>query len=133
MAETIDWNLTVTVTGGPKASVSRNLKVDAYDKVGGTVPKKNGGTAGTVSINVQPSAAGGVSLLLITSSLYSDKLTYKVDSGTEIKLDAPQFFTGTGLVGLLGGQQKVFDFKNDVDSSPADAVIEILVGRKAVS
>ena len=128
----IDWNLNVIVAGGPKTSVSRSVEVDAYDKIEVTVPKKGDPGADAKKVSVQPSGAGKVKFLLITSTLYDEKLTYKVDGGNEIKLDAPQLFTGAGLVGLLNNTQKEFVFKNDVDPpKAAPAAIQILVGRSA--
>lgn len=126
----IDWTVSVTVAGGPKVSLARSLDVDAYDKVDVTIPKA-GGPAGSnvVKVSVQPSAAGKVQFLLITSSVYDDKLTYKVDGGAaEIKLDEPQLLGGDGLVALLGNTQNEFEFKNEVDP-PKDAAVQILVGR----
>ena len=125
----IDWNFNVVVAGGPKFSASRSVQVDAYDKVDATIPKKEGGTAGTATVNVQPSGAGKVQILLITSSVYDDKLTYKVDGGSDIKLDEPQLLVGDGIVGLLNTTQKQFVFKNELGE---DASVQILVGRNAV-
>jgi hypothetical protein len=127
----IDWSFNVVVAGGPKFSASRSVQVDAYDKVDATVPKKEGTTAGTATVNVQPSGEGKVQFLLITASVYDDKLTYKVDGGaTDIKLDEPQVLVGDGAVRLLNATQKQFVFKNEIDP-PADAAIQILAGRNA--
>lgn len=123
----IDWSFNVTVAGGPKFSVTRPpIAVDAYDKVDATVPKKEGAASGTKTIDVQPSGEGKVQVLLITSSFYDDKVTYKVDGGSEVKLDEPHLLVGDGAVGLLNKTQKQFVFKNDSDK---DVAVEILVGR----
>jgi hypothetical protein len=127
----IDWSFNVVVAGGPKFSASRSVTVDAYDKVDATIPKKAGGAAGTATVNVQPSGEGKVQILLITSSIYDDKLTYKVDGGSDIKLDEPQLLVGDGIVGLLNKTQKQFVFKNEMDSE-TDASVQILVGRSAI-
>lgn len=127
----IDWSFNVVVAGGPKFSASRSVEVDAYDKVDATIPKKDGSTAGTATVSVQPSGAGKVQILLITSSVYDDKLTYKVDGGTDIKLDQPQVLVGDGAVALLNQTQKEFVFKNELEPA-ADASIQIFVGRNAV-
>ena len=126
----IDWSLNVVVAGGPKLSVSRSLEVEAYDKIDVAIPKKGDPGANSTKVSVQPSGEGKVQFLLIISSLYDDKLTYKVDGGTEVMLDAPQLLTGDGLVGRLAVTQKEFDFKNDVDP-PKEALVQILVGRNA--
>jgi hypothetical protein len=124
----IDWSFSVVVAGGPKFSASRSMSVDAYDKVDAMIPKKEGGTAGTATVNVQPSGAGKVQLLLITSSVYDDKLSYTVDGGPAVKLDEPQLMVGDGIVGLLNATQKQFVFTNELDP-PANASVQILVGR----
>lgn len=124
----IDWSFNVAVAGGPKFSATRSVQVDAYDKVDATIPKKDGTTPGTKTIDVQPGGEGKVQILLITSSVYDDKLTYKVDGGSDIKLDEPQLLVGDGIVGLLNKTQKQFVFKNELDPA-ADATVQILVGR----
>lgn len=127
----IDWSFSVTVAGGPKFSATRSVQVDAYDKVDALVPKKaEGGAAGAATVSVQPGGAGKVQFLLITSSVYDDKLTYKVDGGAEVKLDEPQLLAGDGVVALLNTTQKEFVFKNDMEP-PQDATVQILAGRRA--
>jgi hypothetical protein len=131
----IDWSVNVTVAGGPTVSLSRSITADAYDKIDVTIPPKAegaGGAAGTATVSVQPSDPAKVKFLLITSSIYpKDNLTYKLDgSATVIKLDQPQLLAGSGLVGLLGDTKKNFIFTNAVDP-PAQAVVQILVGRDA--
>ncbi|HEV2860970.1 MAG TPA: hypothetical protein VGX48_08195 [Pyrinomonadaceae bacterium] len=130
MAGKIDWSFNVVVAGGPKFSASRSIQVDAYDKVDALVPKKGEGGAGAATVGVQPGGEGKVQFLLITSSVYDDKLTFKVDGGSEVKLDEPQLLVGDGAVRLLNQTQKEFVFKNDIDP-PADASVQILAGRKS--
>lgn len=120
----IDWSFKVEVVDGPKFSASRSIPVAAYDKVEAVVPKKADG--GTATVAVQPGAAGKVKLLLITSSVYDAKLTFKVDSGKDVKLDQPQLLVGDGAVGLLDNTQNTFVFKNELDQA---ATIQILAGR----
>jgi hypothetical protein len=132
MAGKIDWSLNVIVAGGPKFAVSDTLQVDAYDTIDVTIPKKGDPGAGAVKVSVQPGGEGTVQFLFIKSSLYDDKLTYAVDGGSPVKLDAPQLLTGDGLVSLLNKTQKEFVFKNDVDPpKAAAAAVQILVGRNA--
>ena len=134
MSESIGWSLDVQVVGGPKLSLSEAIVVDAYDKLGLVVPAASGTppTAGKVTVEVQPGTADKVQFLLLTSSIYDPKLTYKVGTGADIKLDAPILLVGAGAVGLLGQAQQNFVFSNNV--SPAQAAsVTILVGRKATS
>lgn len=121
----IDWSFNVIVDGGPKFSDARSVTVDAYDKVDAKVGKKS-----SVTVKVQPSEdAGKVQFVLIMSTKYDDKLTFKVDGGANnIKLDEPQLLVGDGAVSLLNKDKspKEFAFTNDLD---ADVVVQILVGR----
>lgn len=133
MPTKIDWKADVTVTGGPKSSVSRSIMVDAYDKLDATIPKKNGEKPGAAKLNVQPGASEKVKLLLITASVYGDgkkpSVSYTVEGGSEdeITLDQPQLLSG-GLTTLLGKNPEIFNFKNPTD---ADVTVQILVGRDA--
>jgi len=149
MPEKINWSLNVQVPGGPTIAFSRSLTVEAYDKIDVTIPAftpaapgppATPDTPGKATVSVQPSGTGKVQFLLITSSVYDDRLTYKVDGGTAVELDAPQLLTGDGIVGLLGNTQKEFVFENAiVDPDPKDATkkittpasVAILVGRDA--
>ncbi len=131
MVEKISWVLNVQVAGGPRASASQAMDVDAYDVITVVIPGGDNATPGTASIEVQPGGAGQVRLLLITSTLYDPALTYSVDGGAQIKLDGLHFLIGSGAVALLGGTQKTFAFTNKAGlDKPAS--LQIMVGRKAV-
>lgn len=129
MPEKINWLLNVQVTEGPKISESKEVQVEAYDKIDVTVPAKAAGP-GTATVDVQPGGAGQVKFLLITSSIYDDTLTYTVDGGAANQLDAPLLLIGAGAVKLLGNTQKQFVFSNAIDPAKA-ASIKILAGRDA--
>lgn len=124
----IDWTVSVIVQGGPKVPVKATVTVSAYDQVHVTIPAKNGGP-GKATVSVLTSDLATMKFLLITSSVYSDKLKYKVKgSGDTIVLDQPQLLAGAGLAGVLGSADEEFEFTNDVDPAVA-AQVEILVGR----
>lgn len=89
MAEKISWTLNVQVVGGPKISASKTMTVDAYDKIEVVIPGGDDTTPGAATVEVQPGGSGQVQFMLITSSVYDAKLTYSVDGGSPIKLDAP--------------------------------------------
>lgn len=132
MPEKIVWTLNVQVVGGPKVSESQTIEVEAYDIIKVLVPGGDNATPGTATVEVQPGGSGQVKFLMITSNVYDANLTYKVDGGTEIKLDALQLLVGNGAVGLLGSTQNQFAFSNKAGvNKPAS--IEILVGRKATT
>jgi hypothetical protein len=111
MSEKINWTLNVQVVGGPKISASQTLIVDAYDKIDVVIPGGDSTTPGTATVEVQPGGSGQVQFLLITSSLYDANLTYSVDGGSAIQLDAPQLLMGNGAIGLLGSTQNQFALK----------------------
>lgn len=130
MAAQIKLILEAQVEGGPKMSALQSIPVEAYDKIEVNIPGGDNSTPGSATVEVQPGSTGQVKFLLITSTLYDKDLTYAVDGGNDIILDAPQLFLGNGAVGLLGSTQQSFVFSNEagVDKS---ASIKILVGRDA--
>jgi hypothetical protein len=133
MSQGLTWSLDVAVVNGPHFSEAQALTFDAYDKIDVVVPAAtNATTAGTATVEVQPGGAGQVQYLLLMSSMYDDKakLTFKVDGGSAITLDAPLMLGSAGVVALLGPTQKQFAFSNLI-SPAAPVTVSILVGRKA--
>lgn len=127
MAEQIQWTVTVQVVGGPKKTVSQTIPVEAYDKIGVEIAAA-GGSEATRTVEVQPGGAGQLRFLLITASSYEPPLTYTIDGGGSITLDAPLLLAGVGAASALAATQQTFVFTNS--GSVANAV-EILVGRDA--
>ncbi|MBN1181693.1 MAG: hypothetical protein JXB49_05345 [Bacteroidales bacterium] len=126
----IKLNIEVLVEGGPKMSAFQSIPVEAYDKIEIDIPGGDNANPGTATIEVQPGGTGQVKFLSVISTLYDPKITYAVDGGNDIVLDAPQLFLGSGSVGLLGTTQNSFVFNNEVGvDKPAS--IKILVGRDA--
>ena len=125
MTETINYSFSFHVASGPKVSDSDKLEVEAYGMLEVEVPDKDT-SGGTATVDVQPSSSG-VKLLIITADSYDD-LTYAVDGGSAITLDAPHLLVGEGAAKLLGTTQKQFVFTN---AGTEDITVNILVGRKA--
>jgi len=91
----ISWSMVIQVPGGPKLSLSKTFGVDAYDEVGADIPSD----MDAHTLEVQPSSSGQVKFMAISSTHYSDSITYSVGSSTtSIKLDAPQVFLGEGAI-----------------------------------
>ena len=131
MPTKITYKVDLAVEKGPTSAVTQDIEVDAYDLLKFDVPGGDANTPGTITIDVQPSAVSRIRLLSISSSKYSDKLTYDVDaSGTSVALDAPQLFIGGGSVGRIGATAKQFVFTNTIGLNDK-ASVQILVGRKA--
>ncbi len=125
MPEKINVAFNVQVVGGPSISYSKPRIVQAYEKINVSIDPG----AGT-EVEVQPSDAGKVELLIITCSHYGSEVKYSVKNSNPAKvdLDAPHLLIGTGAISLLGTAPKILIF----DNSLADPVsIEILVGRQA--
>lgn len=131
MPTTMKAILRVEVAGSGTSSATHTVEAEAYDRIDVTVPT---GTPNTATVEVQPGAAGQVQLLLVTASAYPEdagtaQLTYAVDGGTSIDLDAPLLMVGAGTIGLLGDVNEIV-FTNDSDE-PVD--VSILVGRDATT
>jgi hypothetical protein len=118
MSETIKWNFVTQVLQGPSVSGAASIDdVDAYDKFDIEIADSV-----TQTVNLVPS--GSISLLVINPKKPDENLSYDL-SGSPVALDGPHVLIGSGAVSLLGGATSL-DFTN---STGADAVIEILVGR----
>ncbi|MDH4274259.1 MAG: hypothetical protein OEW08_04395 [Gammaproteobacteria bacterium] len=124
------------IPGGPTLSATTSLEISAYDRIDVTV---NAGDASEV-VEIQPSAADKVRLLVIKSSVYDDtgKLTYIVSNGTDdsnpVNLDAPQIFIGSGGIELFGidpPSSLKFSSTFSATDTTKNAFIEILVARNA--
>ena len=131
MGTKISFKVDLAVEKGPSSSLTQDLDVDAYDLLKVKVPAGDTTTPGTITVDVQPGQTKQIKLLSLTSSMYDEKLTYKIDAaGNDIPLDAPQLFVGAGSLGLIGATAKQFVFTNRAGlAKPAD--LQILVGRKA--
>ncbi len=142
MSPNISCSLAVEITGGPEIAITPSVVVDAYDRIDAVIPATTPGpgggasTPGKATLDVQPGTAGKVQFLLITSSVYDSKLTYKVDDKPADPdnqvLDAPLFLMGAGAVSLLGSTQKKFKFANDITPATSASIV-IFVGRKAIT
>lgn len=130
MPEQITWSFNAKVVDGPQLGDSQALKVEAYDKIDVTIPGGEDAAPGAMTIDVQPGDSGQVRFFLMTSTFYHEKLTYKVDGGPEVMLDAPLLLIGLGAVKLLGSTQRKFAFANKAGTTKT-ANVKILVGRDA--
>lgn len=130
MPTTMKAILRVEVAGSGTSSATHSIEAEAYDRIDVSVPT---GTPNTATVQVQPGDPGQVQLLLITASSYpvdgggNAQLTYTVDGGDLVALDAPLLVAGAGAVGLLGAVNQIV-FTND---SPEEIDVSILVGRDA--
>ena len=133
MPTTIRWKLNVEVQGGPKVLESKTVSVEAFDRIEVTVPDTTT-TPTPTEIAIQPGAAGKIKLLLIRSSVYSDDLIYQVHNttGDEFVLNDVVFLTGKGNLDFLEDGTAPLDKLFVTNTTGANVVIEIIVGRSAV-
>jgi hypothetical protein len=127
MSTTMKATLMVSATGTSPNTAIHTFEAEAYDRIAISIPSGE-----TSTVEVQP-GSGQVQLLQITASSYphagdgSPQLTYTVDGGSAINLDAPLLAVGSGAVGLLGDVNSI-----DFDNQSEDTVdITIVVGRDA--
>jgi hypothetical protein len=130
MPVTIRWSWEVQPGEVARLGGAGVVNAEAFDCLqldiaGGTVA-----TPATKEVEVQPGGTDRVLFLLVASTLYDPHLSYAVDGGADIVLDAPQLFLGPGAVALLGATQNKFKFKNEAGADRA-AAVTIVVGRKA--
>ena len=130
MPTTMKAILRVEVTGSGTSSATHTVQAEAYDKIEITVPT---GSPNTATVDVQPGGADQVQLLMITASAYpmdgsgDAQLTYSMDGGDSVALDAPVLLVGSGAVGLLGTvNQMVLTNESDEEID-----VSIVVGRDA--
>jgi len=125
---TITWQFQAAIPGGPAFTLNQPpIAVQAYDVATATIAA---GATG-VAVNVQPSStAGDVVLVVVSSDRYDAKLTYTVDSSSDVHaLDGPHVLLGSGAVGFMNAglppQQLTFD-----STLTEDAHVQVVVGRK---
>jgi len=132
--EKIDVSVSVKVSEGPTLSTAQTIECDAYDKAEVVVA-----TGGTEDVEVQPSPAAQVELLVITASKYEiadsqAQITYQLcdnagdPTGSAEVLNGPLVLVGSGAVDLLGGKPWKLQF---VSTFAEDVTVEVLVGRMA--
>ncbi len=133
MASTLKATLRLEVSGASTTSATHVVTAEAFERIEVTVPGAADGADGTVTVDVQPGGERQVQLVFLTASAYpsaedgSARLTYSVDGGDAIDLDAPLLLLGDGIRTLLGEVQQVV-FTN-AEPVPLDLVL--LVGRDA--
>lgn len=124
MAEVIDIRVSAKVRNGISISFSVPLDIEAYGKLNVDIV-----AGATKTIPLLPSGTTDVRFLLIKSSQYDKKISYRVNgAGTKIIVDTPQTFIGAGSLAALVASNvpESLEFKNDLAD---DINIQILVGR----
>jgi hypothetical protein len=128
MAQTIRWSVDVTVDGGPAMSAAPSVRVDVYDKASIVVDAASGPTSpGEASIPLQSGSQDKIELMMITANRYDEALTYTL-GGATIELDAPQLFTGGGMVSLFASNPETMEISNGLTTP---VTVSVLVGRSA--
>ena len=112
MSEKIKYSLNVQVVGGVSLPIMGEMTPEAYGKIQIVVAAG----ASDMEVNLQADGANLAELLLIKSSSYDSKLTYKVNqaAASAISLDGPHVFIGRGAVGILDSAPTKLFFSNDL-------------------
>ncbi len=126
MPEEVNISVNAKIKNGPNISFSLSKDIEAYAKLDFQVD--NGETK---TIQLLPAGTTSVQFLLIKSSRYDKKISYKANgAGTKIILDTPQCFIGAGSMAALVASNvpESLEFKNNLTEDGA-ITIQILVGR----
>jgi Ni,Fe-hydrogenase III small subunit len=118
MAEQITYIQSFAVNAGPLRSATATISAEAYDIITVTVPK-----SASIVVAMQPGGIASLKGVLITANRYTS-MTYVIDSGSPITLDAPQMFLGAGQCALFGATFGDITFTN---GSSTDAVIVSMI------
>lgn len=132
MSTTLNSILRVEITGVSTVSATHSVTAEAYDRITVPVPAASCG-ASTVKVDVQPGAGGQVRLVNVIGSSYpvddsgNAQVTYSVDDGDAIPLDAPLLLVGGAIEELLGDVNQM----SITNVSDREVEVTILVGRDA--
>jgi hypothetical protein len=127
--------INVALAGGPAIAVDNVEQLQAYDVI--EVEVLPGGTA--LEADLQPVSAKQMSLMLIRSDRYGDKIGYVASDGTTdsdpVKLHGPHCFS-RGMLELFGHDVTKLKFKNELPApaageEPKTAKVQVIVGRIA--
>lgn len=117
--------LTLQISGGPTVSTPWTMAADAFDRATIKVPKD---TTAPLGFLLQPADGVNILLMVITSTVYSDTLTYELEAkGTEFKLAQPQIISGSDLISAISETPSTVTFKN---TGPDDAIVDLIVLRR---
>ena len=126
MSEEVNIGVNAKIKNGPSISFSVSKDIEAYAKLDFEVDKGE-----TKTIQLLPAGTTSVQFLLIKSSRYDEKISYKANgAGTKIILDTPQCYIGAGSIAALVATSvpETLEFKNDL-TEDEDITIQVLVGR----
>jgi hypothetical protein len=123
MAESLKWNFTIQVSGGPTMTGNGAVPgdIDTYHKASVAVPAN-----GSLDVQLLTGAGGKVNLLVIQPAKASDKLTFEAN-GKDVPLDGPLVLIGAGAASLYGDVGTI-KFKN---GSAEDAAVSLFAARDA--
>lgn len=127
----LNWSITLQVAGGPTINAGLEGKeIEAVDRVDVTIEADNAEKV----VEIQPSAAETVHLLVVVSDIYDGKLSFKASDGTtdsaKIILDTPQVYAG-GAAALFGTDPQQLKLTN-AGSDPAHVTVFVARSAKIV-
>jgi hypothetical protein len=137
MVVLVKWNFNLFVNDAKPLTLGDTIDgITAYDKLSIRVPAETAGSPTGLTVDLQPSDVADITLLCITSDHYPsagapERLYYLLSNVADAKdndMNGPHVLIGNTLVKLLGDDLTQLKF---VNTTGADALIEIVVGRKA--
>jgi hypothetical protein len=131
LTKSVKWNLSASVEGGPTLTSSDSIDADAVDIVNVQVDKE---TTIDKAVDVQPGDSSEVMFIYIKSNVHGDvkyKFTDSTGDSSQVVLDKDHIITSMELAKLFGKPPNQIKFVNN--STTTDAIIDIVVARKATS
>ncbi|GAB3255205.1 hypothetical protein [Chitinimonas naiadis] len=127
---TVTLNIRVAIADGPTWTIAQTDEIGAYDVLDIVLP------AGTASqlVELQPTVASRIQLLVIQSSLYGPEIQFKTNAGAAdspaISLLGPQIY-GSGVATLFAVAPNSLKLSNSFAAGTPgkNARIQILIGR----
>lgn len=133
MSTKVAWTSSAEISGGPSLNAGSSAGINAYALIEETVPAHDGGTDGTLTVEIQPS--GDVKELrafALTSDVYHEDLTWTIktaadaEGAKDVPLDAALFLYGGTIGSLLEVAPQKITFTNALEQT---VQIRLLVGR----
>jgi hypothetical protein len=123
MSDSVVYAGSAAALAGPSISFSAALELQGHNFITVDVPKKKNAT---VDLGV---TADELRILLIKPSITDPALTFAVNAGTPIALDAPLVLGGSAASALIAADVKANSVTFD-NKTTSDITIDIFVGRK---
>ena len=120
MTTALTYIQSFAASGGPTRATGATINIESYDIITITVAPN-----ASTTVSLQPTGGNLVQGLLMQSNNYTN-ITYKVNGGDAITLDAPHMYLGPGQVALLGAFVSSMQI---INGSALPAAVNIMILR----